>query len=142
MPSENVHLLQSFHDAWNRGDFAGCIASISSDWEYRTSGFFPGIDPVYRGEDGFTRFWTTFRGAWESFTIEFKRVEDLGDVVLALQMFHGKGKGSGIEVSQRFAATYAFRDGLVARMVSYGDDWDAALEAVGLTETTRTQRHA
>jgi hypothetical protein len=98
MPSENVHLLQNFNDAWNRGDFAGCIASISSDWEYRTTEFFLGIDPVYRGEEGFTRFWSTFRGAWESFTVEFKRVEDLGDVVLALQMVHGKGKGSAIEV--------------------------------------------
>jgi ketosteroid isomerase-like protein len=142
VPTENVHLLRNFTDAWNRGDLARCIALVSSDWEYRTTEFFPGMDPVYRGEDGFTKFWTAFRGAWESFTVEFKRVEDRRDVVLALQMFHGKGKGSGIEVSQRFACTYAFRDGLVVRMVSYGDDWEAALEAVGLTETSRPQRHA
>ena len=68
-------------------------------------------------------------------------MEDLGDVVLALAMFHGKGKGSGIEVSQRFASTYAFRDGLVVCMVSYGDDWDAALDAAGLTQRGR-KRHA
>jgi ketosteroid isomerase-like protein len=136
MSSENVRLLREFIDAWNRSDLEASMARLSSDWEYRTSGLYPGLDHVYRGEQGYAKFWNTFRGAWESFNIEFERVEDLGHVVLALLMFRGKGKESGVEVAQRFAITYAFRDGLVARMVSYADDWRAALKAVGLEDST------
>ena len=54
---------------------------------------------------------------------------DLGDRVLELHTFHSMGKKSGIEVTQKYANIFTFRDGMVSGVVGYGDDWAAALQA-------------
>ena len=136
MPSENVQLLREFFDAWNRGDLEWILEHLSPDWEYRTAQLFPGIDPVSRGKEGFTKFWNTLRDPWESISMELEHVEDLGDRVLTLHTFYGRGKASGVEVTLKYANISTFRAGLVSRSVGYGDDWAAALEAAGLSETS------
>jgi hypothetical protein len=60
-------------------------------------------------------------------------VEDFGDRVLVLLTFHGKGKGSGVDVTTEYANVVTFRDGLAIHQVGYGD-WKSALEAAGLRE--------
>jgi hypothetical protein len=57
---------------------------MTEDFEFRPVLAFFDLDSVYRGHDGFTRFWNIWRGAWETVTIEVGRIEDLGDQVLAM----------------------------------------------------------
>jgi ketosteroid isomerase-like protein len=133
VPPENVELLHEFFGAWNRGDLDWVLEHLTPDFEYRTAQAFPGIDPVYRGREGWTKFWKTFRDPWESISADVERVEDLGDRVLAIHVFHGKGKESGVEVTLRYANIVSFRDGLVSLAVGYGEDSAAALEAAGLS---------
>jgi ketosteroid isomerase-like protein len=111
------------------------LEHVSPDWEYRTAQLFPGIDPVYRGKEGLTKFWNTLRDPWESISVEFEHVEDLGDRVLALQRFYARGKASGVEVTLKYANIFTIRDGLVSRTVGYGEDWASALRAAGLSES-------
>jgi ketosteroid isomerase-like protein len=75
------------------------------------------MNAIYHGKDGFTRFWNTFREPWESIRVEEERIEDLGERVLALFMFHGKGKGSGVDVSAEYANVFTLRDGLITYQV-------------------------
>ena len=133
MPSANVELLDEFVAAFNRGDLDWLLEHLAPDWEYRTAQLFPGMEPVYRGREGATRFLKNLWEPWESITIEVERIVDLGDRVLELNTFYGKGDKSGIEVTQKYTNIFSFRDGLIAGAVGYGNDWDSAVEAAGLS---------
>jgi ketosteroid isomerase-like protein len=141
MSQENVELVRESFDAWNRGDLDNFLENISPEWEWHPARLFPGTDAVYHGKEGFTRFWNTFREPWESIRVEVERIEDLGDRVLALMMFHAKGKGSGVDVTGEYANVFTIRDGLVTYQVGYGD-WRSALDAVGLSEDAHSSRRS
>jgi ketosteroid isomerase-like protein len=136
---ENVELVRETFEAWNRGDLEAVLESLGPGWQWHPARLFPGTDAVYRGKEGFTRFWNTFREPWESIRIEIERIEDLEDRILVLIMFYGKGKGSGVDVTGEYANVFTFRDGLVTYQVGYGD-WKSALDAVGLLEDAHPSR--
>jgi ketosteroid isomerase-like protein len=136
MAEGDVELVLEGYAAWNRGDLQWLLDHGSPDYEWRPTQLFPGIDAVYRGHAGMEKFWSTLREPWESLRIEVDRVEDLGDAVLALFTFHGKGRDSGAEVTLRLANVFRYRDGVAVEGVSYGD-WDSALEATGLAPSQR-----
>jgi ketosteroid isomerase-like protein len=134
MSQENVEVVRKAFEAWNRGDRPGAEAYVDPDWEWRTAQKFPGVDAVYRGKEGFRRFWSSFREPWESIRIDLERLEDLGDGrVLALMTFYGKGRGSGVDVTTEYANVVTIRDGLWVYAVGYSD-WHSAFEAAGLQE--------
>ena len=134
MSQENVEIVRGVWEAWNRGDLPGLLENIAPNCEWRTAQKFPGVDAVYRGREGLRRFWDTFREPWEIIRIELERVEDLGDGrVLVLMTFHGKGKGSGVNVTTEYANVVTLRDGRWIHAVGY-TDWQSALEAAGVRE--------
>lgn len=133
MSQEDVNLVREGFEDWNRGDLESLLENITPDWEWRPAGVFPGTDAVYRGKEGFTKFWNTFREPWENITIDLERVEDLGDRVLALMTFHGRGRESGVDVTVRYANLFTFDGGVITYQVGYAD-WESALEAAGLEE--------
>jgi ketosteroid isomerase-like protein len=134
MSEERVKLVRESVEAWNRGDLDWLLAHATLDWEWHTAELFPGTDTVYRGREGAVRFWSTFREPWERIRIEIERIEELsGDRVLVLHTFYGRGKGSGVQVTQEYGNIYTFREGLVASQVGYGD-WGSALSAAGLED--------
>lgn len=87
MSQANVEIVRNVVAAWNHGDLERIQEFTSPEWEWRTAQLFPGTEAVYRGKEGFTRFWDTFREPWESIRVEIERVEDLGDRVLVLMTF-------------------------------------------------------
>lgn len=64
---------------------------------------------------------------------EIENVCDLGEQVAILLRVSGRGPSSGVAVEYRFVPVFTFRDGKVVRMDRY-DNWDEALEAVGVQE--------
>jgi ketosteroid isomerase-like protein len=71
MSRENVELVRQRYEAWNRGDREWLLDHIATpaDGEFRTEERFPDTGAVYRGREGFTQPWNTFRGPWESLLI-------------------------------------------------------------------------
>jgi ketosteroid isomerase-like protein len=136
MADGDVEVVLEGFEAWNRGDLQWLLDHASPDYEWRPARIFPGIDAVYHGHAGFAKFWSTLREPWQSLRIEVDRVEDLGDAVLALFTFHGKGRDSGVEVTLRLANVFRLRDGLGVGGMSY-PDWDSALEAMGRAPSPR-----
>ena len=132
MSQENVRLVRNAYDAWNEGDVDGQLATLHPESEWVTSGVFPGLDPVYRGHDGYRKFWDDFRGTFESLHIEVEDLRDCGERVVALLTFDARGR-DGLQVRRQAANVFSFRDGLLVRVEGYGD-WAEALEAVGLSE--------
>ena len=132
MSQENVEQLVMGFKAWNRGDMEAMLASLDPDIEYVATGLFPGMEPVYRGHEGFRLFWRDFREVWEALQIEVEEIRDLGERVAARLTFEGRGR-AGLEVRREFGNVWTFRNGLAVQVKAYAD-WTEALEAVGLSE--------
>lgn len=130
MSRENVERVQRGYSAWNLGDMDAMLALMGPDFEYLTSGLFPGIAAVYRGHQGWRDFWRDFRETWEMLRIELDEARDAGEEVVTLFTFHARGR-DGLEVRRQFGNVWTFRDGLVVRIQAYAD-WSEALEAAGL----------
>jgi ketosteroid isomerase-like protein len=76
---------------------------------------------------------TRWLESWESHEIDVEEILDHGDSVVACLHLIGTGKGSGVEVDQRFYMHWRLRDGKMVYLYEYADR-DAALEAAGLSE--------
>ncbi len=132
MSKENVDAVRSSFDAWNRGDIDTWLGWAHPDIEFRTSGLYPGTDPLYRGHAGLRRFWTTFREPWESLQIHADQVREVGDDVVVLGTVEGHAR-DGMSVQREVAWVWRFVNGLNTRTFTYGT-WQEALEAAGLSE--------
>jgi ketosteroid isomerase-like protein len=64
---------------------------------------------------------------------EFPEIRDVGDQVVALGHFRGRGKGSGVETETPFAYVAEFRGGKAIRVRAFLDPKEA-LETAGLSK--------
>ncbi len=134
MSRENVEVLRRGFEAFARGDIEALLNLTDPDVDWQ-----PGIAPILgvdamRGRDALRRFLTQdlFEG-FDEFRAEPLSFEDLGDTVMVLSRYIGRGESSGLELDQTFATIYTFRDGRIAAMRDYWTRQEA-LEAVGLRE--------
>jgi ketosteroid isomerase-like protein len=105
------------------------LATRHPEFEWHTSGVFPGLDPIYGGDVGSRKFERDFRATWESLTFVVDEFHEGGDQVAALGTFEARGR-DGMYTRRPVASVTTFRDGLVVRIDSYMD-WDEALAAIG-----------
>lgn len=97
MSEDDVEKVRRAYEAWNRDDVEAALALLHVEW--RTSGVFPGLEPVYRGHDGVREFWRALKEPWEYFLIHLERVVPEADAVVALLEFEAVGKESGAKVA-------------------------------------------
>ena len=132
MSRENVEAVRRIFEAWASGDWSigndyldeHAVCVVSSD--------FPAFG-AYFGLDGIRAYWRDFLEQWERLTFEAKRIEAVGDTVLAHVVQHAKGRASGIEGDISYFLLFTFRGGKIVRMESVMGEGEA-LEAVGLSE--------
>jgi ketosteroid isomerase-like protein len=132
MSRENVAITKQVIEAASRGDFDAMLALHHPDWE----GFIPEEYPVagtWRGLDGVRGFVEEWLDAWDAFRIDPEEFIDGGDAVVAVVRYWGRGRGSGVEVTDRWFYAYRLRDGRVVSWRLCGTRAEA-LEAVGLQE--------
>jgi ketosteroid isomerase-like protein len=137
MSEETLELARAGYAAWSRGDLEAMLETIDEDVEYRTSGVFPGLEPVYHGHEGMRRFWDDFRSPWDSLRIVIDDLRESGDQIVALYRFEAVGR-DGLTVHRDAANVITLRDGLAIRIDAYGS-WEAALEAAA-TQRVRSTR--
>jgi uncharacterized protein len=116
-------------EAFNRGDVEAVLSMLSPDVEVHSVADV-GEAGTYHGRDGYLAWTRIWLDAWEDFTIEMGEIEQVDERnVLIPSVQRGRGKGSGLEVTQE--AVYLFTigdDGLVTRLHLYPDR-EAALAA-------------
>jgi ketosteroid isomerase-like protein len=118
VPDDVRALIRDGYAAWSADDLDGYLAVFHPAVEFRTSGAFPGFDPVYRGRDGMARFQADMKEAWTEFEALPRSVEVAGDAVLVEVWFTAHGRESGIEVEMPFQHVLWFADGLAVRMAA------------------------
>jgi ketosteroid isomerase-like protein len=129
---ETLELARRGYAAWSTGDLETMLSTLDEDVEFRTSGVFPGLEPVYRGHDGMRKFWEDFRSPWESLRIVMDHFRESGDQIVALYRFEAVGR-DGLKVHREAANVITLRDGLAKTIEAHGS-WETALEAAGLRE--------
>jgi ketosteroid isomerase-like protein len=132
MSRENVELTRTAIEAWNRGDVDAVLALRHPEFEWHTSGAFPGLDPVYRGREGHEKFEHDFRATFASLRFVVEELHDGGDQVAALGTFEARGR-DGMTLRRRVASVTTYRDGVAVRLDTYMD-WDDGLNALGQRE--------
>jgi ketosteroid isomerase-like protein len=132
MSKENVEVVRAIYDAYARGDLRAAFEHFHDDIEWfgppdvSSSGFAQGHEGVRHSLD-------TWLGAWEEHHFELRDLHDARDQVLAAGWQRGRGKGSGVEVSEEIFSVWTLRSAKVVRQRMFRDRAQA-LEALGLSE--------
>jgi ketosteroid isomerase-like protein len=131
---ENTAIVRAVYAAFSGlaqgGEIASYVAAhFDSDCEYR---------PVeeastIRGHDALMRWVERWLEAWDDAWDEVDEIIEVGEMVVAAIRVYGRGRLSGMEISQRLFDVFELRDGRVLRIREYLDP-DQALEAAGLRE--------
>jgi ketosteroid isomerase-like protein len=132
MSQENPEIVRRIFDAWGSGDWSIGNEYLDQHAVYVISSDFPAFGAYY-GLDGIRAYWRDFLEQWERLTVEAKRVEAVGDTVLAHVVQHAKGRASGIEGEISYFMLFTFRGKKIVR-TEVVMDYAEALEALGLSE--------
>jgi uncharacterized protein len=129
MAPGNTDLIRPIYEEWGRGSWRRTFDVYHPHMEWGWSDEFPGLGGVYddrRDPNPRLRAWLS---GWESWHVHADEYIELGDYVVVLATYHGHGKSSGVEVSQRGAHVFKLRDGQVMRLEIFADR-ERAIESV------------
>jgi ketosteroid isomerase-like protein len=128
----NAAVVRSMCAAYGRlaqnGEIASFVAEyFDPDCEYQPV---EETDKI-RGHHALIRWTQRWLEAWDETWDEVDQAVEAGEMVVAAIRVHGRGRGSGMEISQRLFYVFELRLGKIVRMRDYLDP-DQALEAAGL----------
>ena len=122
--------------AWSRGDLDGALENLDRDIEFVTSGLFLGVEPLYRGHEGFRRFWGDFRETWVDIKLEIEHLVP-GEPPRFAVLGHFEATGrEGIGVGRLIGMVFWVPAEKVIRIESHAT-WDATCEAAGVAVEAR-----
>ena len=129
---ESAAIVRAVYAAFSRLARSGEIASYVAthfhfDCEYRPV---EEASPIH-GHDALGRWIERWLEAWEDAWDEIDEIVASGEMVVAAIRVHGRGRSSGLEISQRLFDVHELRDGRVLRITEYLDRRQA-VEAAGL----------
>jgi ketosteroid isomerase-like protein len=123
MSQENVEIVRRMYEAFHAGDAEGALAHFDPEVMFDVSVRVDG--GIGHGREGLSAMVAQWVGAWEQWRETIEEMRDLGDRVRVVSTQRGRGKGSGVEVEQRYVVLYEIADDKITRMT---------LEAAALTE--------
>jgi ketosteroid isomerase-like protein len=135
----DIDTIRKGFAAWSRGDLDGAIVHLDPGLEFLTSGLYPGLDPVYRGHDGFAKFFSEFRGAWEDVSLEVEQIVEATPRLFVVVGHFLATARDGLLVERPVGVVVTTSDGTITRMQSYPSR-EEALEAAGLPPRGRPPR--
>lgn len=116
-----VDSIRPIYEAWGRGDWRPVFDVYGPEMEWGWSDEFPGLAGVYvdrRDPNPRLRSWLS---PWDHWRVDADDYLELGDHIVVLATYRGRGKGSGIEISQQGAHVFELRGGKVVRLEIFAD---------------------
>jgi|SRR5215217_2766051 len=116
MASSNAELLRPIYEEWGRGNWRPRFDVYDPHMEWGWSDEFPdlaGVEEDHRNPNPRLQAWLS---GWEEWRAEADEYLELGDHVVVLATYHGRGRGSGAEIRQEGAHVFELRDGKVVRL--------------------------
>jgi len=133
MSQENVEIVRRMYAAWGARDLDALLEVTDPESEFRTSGSFPDLEPIYRGHQGMRSFWEAMLVPWESFRIDLERIVEGHDCAAVAIRFRARGKGSGVPTDLRQGHAIRFKNARIVKLSAH-KSFESALEAAGLSE--------
>jgi nicotinate-nucleotide pyrophosphorylase (carboxylating) len=133
-PSEsqrNVEALRLVYEAWGRGDWTAGADVYGPRMTWGWSDDFPEIHGTYSDPEIARDRLRRWLSPWQDWRVKAEEYVPIGDRVLVLTRYRGRGKGSGVEVKGTGGNLWVMRDGK-AESVMVFNDRDKALAAAGL----------
>jgi uncharacterized protein len=122
--------IRALYRAAAREDVDSVVALLHADYEFYPEAGAP-MGAAYRGHDGARRYFSEAFEAWEILAFEVERIVDAGEDAVALFEMRNRGRGSGIELTGRWAEVWELSATDVVRSRFY-QSHDEALAAAGL----------
>ena len=127
MSRENVEKTEAYMAAYNRRDFDAAVEFFHPEVEWVLPA--QQASDSCRGPDEVRRFWEGLDETFEELRLDPQESVDEGDRIAIRLLYHGRGKGSGVEIEgELYHQVATFRDGRMVRIEYFGD-WQSALEA-------------
>jgi ketosteroid isomerase-like protein len=130
MSRENVEIVRSIYEAFNRGDWDAAFRDQRPDIELTTPPTGPNAG-TYRGREECQGFWEDMLMAFEAASAEPEELFESGDQVAVVLTIRARPKGSSAAIEIRNGHLWAFRD-RTAQSVRIFPEPQKALEAAGL----------
>ena len=127
MSQENIEIVRAVYDAYASGAFEDTFKYMHEDVRWSEPPETPGRQ-VRHGHAGVRASLTQWVGTWADYRFEVRSLVDNGDHVLAEGWQSGRGKGSGLEVSEALFMVWTLHDGLIVEQQMFRDR-EQAVEA-------------
>jgi hypothetical protein len=112
----NVELIRPIYEEWGRGNWRPRFDVYHPNMEWGWSDEFPGLAGVFEDHEDPNPRLLAWLSGWEHWRAEADEFLEFGDHVVVLATYHGRGRGSGVEISQEGAHVFELRDGKVVRL--------------------------
>ena len=131
MSSENVELVRTALEAFNREGIDAIAPGIHPDFETTTPSSMALEPDTYRGMEGIRRWMDAWGDTMDEVRFEVDELIDAGERVVAVCRLMTRSVTTGIELEQGVAMVWTLRDGLAVRLDPYATR-DEALRAAGI----------
>jgi uncharacterized protein (TIGR02246 family) len=132
---ENIALVESAFDAWNRGDIAAFADHVAEDVVWlEVSGRPEGGSSELLGRDRLRKSLESLFEVWQRYRVEVESIRDLRDRVVAVAREVARGRASGVEIDGRWGYVITVKEGLIVRIEAYRDAAQA-LRVAGVGES-------
>jgi len=138
MAPGNADVVRPIYEHWARGDWGPRFDVYHPEMEWGWSDEFPGLGGVCRDPVDPNPRLRTWLGEWEHWRAEPDEFLEIGDHVVVLTRYIGRGRGSGVEIHQEGAHVFELRDLRVVRLEIFASR-ERALEYVRVAERERAR---
>jgi uncharacterized protein len=121
MAPGNADLIRPIYEEWARGNWRSTFEVYDDHMEWGWSDEFPDIAGVWEDHRDPNPRLRTWLSGWETWRVEADDYLEIGDFVVVLASYRGRGKTSGVEVDQEGAHVFQIRDGKVMRLEIFAD---------------------
>ena len=128
MSQENVEIVRRMVEVFNSGEADFSVYHPALVYHPRADE--PDPSP-HIGREAFERLSLGFLESFSDLEFDVEELIDVGDLVIASTVMHGRGSASGADVTDVYVFVYKLRDGLIVEGWEYRTR-DEALKAVGL----------
>lgn len=122
-------LLDEVYRHWGAGDWTRRFDFYAEDMEWGWSDEFPDIAGVYADTETPNPRLLRWLSSWETWRCEAEAYVACGERTVVLTRYHGRGRGSGVELDVEGAHVWTLRAGKAVRLEVFADRARALCES-------------
>ena len=127
---ENVATVRSLYEAFGRGDIPYILDRLHPDVEWHAPATVPFSKGLYRGREEVAQFFASMAEHIADPKVEVQEFLSVGDRVVALLRFRGRGAESGLTFDAAEAHVWRLAEGKVVEEQTHADT-AAIVQALG-----------